>query len=59
MVGRKCDTPPWLSSIQSISLITPISISFNRLDLPEYESYHQLLEKLSFAIENTTGFALE
>ncbi|XP_070575798.1 NEDD4-like E3 ubiquitin-protein ligase WWP1 isoform X2 [Ptychodera flava] len=32
---------------------------FNRLDLPPYKSYEQLLEKLSYAIEETEGFAQE
>ena len=33
--------------------------SFNRLDLPPYKSYEQLVEKLSFAVEETEGFAQE
>ncbi|XP_038068088.1 E3 ubiquitin-protein ligase Su(dx)-like [Patiria miniata] len=32
---------------------------FNRLDLPPYKSYEQLLEKLQFAIEETEGFGQE
>lgn len=32
---------------------------FNRLDLPPYKSYEQLHEKLTFAIEETEGFAQE
>lgn len=32
---------------------------FNRLDLPPYKSYNQLVEKLSFAINETEGFAQE
>ncbi|XP_065675179.1 E3 ubiquitin-protein ligase Itchy isoform X2 [Hydra vulgaris] len=32
---------------------------FNRLDLPPYRSYEQLLEKLTFAIEETEGFGQE
>jgi len=32
---------------------------FNRLDLPPYKSYDQLVEKLTFAIEETEGFAQE
>lgn len=31
--------------------------SFNRLDLPPYESYQQLREKLIKAIEGSEGFA--
>ncbi len=38
-------------------LFTFICYSFNRIDLPPYESYHQLKEKLKFAIESTEGFA--
>ncbi|EDV25574.1 uncharacterized protein TRIADDRAFT_23972 [Trichoplax adhaerens] len=32
---------------------------FNRLDLPPYKSYDQLVEKLNFAIEETEGFGNE
>jgi len=32
---------------------------FNRLDLPPYTSYETLEEKISFAMENTIGFAVE
>ncbi|XP_075248392.1 E3 ubiquitin-protein ligase Itchy homolog [Convolutriloba macropyga] len=32
---------------------------FNRLDLPAYESYDLLKEKLLFAVEETEGFAIE
>ncbi|XP_051858330.1 E3 ubiquitin-protein ligase Su(dx) [Drosophila albomicans] len=32
---------------------------FNRLDLPPYKSYDQLVEKLTFAIEETEGFCQE
>jgi len=30
--------------------------SFNRLDLPPYQSYHKLKEMLRIAVENTEGF---
>ena len=30
--------------------------SFNRIDLPPYESYHDLRKKLILAIENAEGF---
>ena len=33
--------------------------SFNRIDLPNYETYDKLLEKLTFAIKHTTGFHVE
>lgn len=32
---------------------------FNRLDLPPYKSYEQLVEKLNYAIEETEGFGQE
>jgi len=32
---------------------------FNRLDLPPYSSIQQLEEKLSYAIDNTSGFGQE
>ncbi|XP_014213133.1 E3 ubiquitin-protein ligase Su(dx) [Copidosoma floridanum] len=32
---------------------------FNRLDLPPYKSYDQMVEKLTYAIEETEGFAQE
>ena len=32
---------------------------FNRLDLPPYRSYEQLVEKLTLAIEETEGFGQE
>ncbi|KAK5646841.1 hypothetical protein RI129_005305 [Pyrocoelia pectoralis] len=32
---------------------------FNRLDLPPYKSYDQLVEKLNYAIEETDGFGQE
>jgi len=32
---------------------------FNRLDLPPYKSYEQLVEKLTLAIEETEGFGQE
>lgn len=41
-----------LSAITSSSL----SFSFNRLDLPPYESFEELWDKLQMAIENTQGF---
>lgn len=32
---------------------------FNRLDLPPYKSFEQLVEKMTFAIEETEGFGQE
>lgn len=33
--------------------------SFNRIDVPPYESYEKLYEKLLTAVEETCGFAVE
>jgi hypothetical protein len=33
--------------------------SFNRIDLPPYQSYEQLVGKLSLAVEETVGFGQE
>lgn len=33
--------------------------SFNRIDIPPYESYEKLYEKLRIAVEETCGFAVE
>lgn len=32
---------------------------FNRIDLPAYESYNKLYDKLCQAVEETCGFAVE
>ena len=32
---------------------------FNRLDLPPYHSYEQLVDKMNYAIEETEGFGQE
>lgn len=37
-------------------VFTFTSESFNRLDLPPYESFEELREKLHIAIENAQGF---
>lgn len=48
-----------------ISLHNPIDVplssasSFNRIDIPPYESYEKLYEKLLTAVEETCGFAVE
>jgi len=44
---------------QTVDALFAFSFSFNRLDLPPYKSYEQLVEKLTFAIEETEGFAQE
>ena len=33
--------------------------SFNRIDIPPYESYEKLYAKLTCAVEETCGFAVE
>ena len=33
--------------------------SFNRIDMPPYKSYDQLVQKLSLAVEETVGFGQE
>lgn len=37
----------------------PLSPSFNRIDIPPYEHYDKLYDKLLTAIEETCGFAVE
>jgi len=44
-------------SIHTISFF--FSPSFNRIDIPPYESYDKLYDKLLTAIEETCGFAVE
>lgn len=39
-----------------IPLLSFFCHSFNRLDLPPYESFEELREKLHVAIENAQGF---
>lgn len=36
-----------------------LHLSFNRIDIPPYESYDKLYDKLLTAIEETCGFAVE
>jgi len=33
--------------------------SFNRIDIPPYETYEKFLEKLTCAVEETCGFTVE
>ena len=51
--------PALASFQQTVDILFAFSFSFNRLDLPPYKSYEQLVEKLTFAIEETEGFAQE
>lgn len=36
-----------------------LSISFNRIDMPPYQSYEALVAKLTMAVEETVGFGQE
>lgn len=49
---------PELSVLISLLPLSP-SLSFNRIDLPQYQSYQQLHSKLTCAIEQTIGFYVE
>ncbi len=43
-----------------ITIIVLVSYSsFNRLDIPPYETYEKFLEKLTCAVEETCGFTVE
>lgn len=46
-------------SFLTFASITVYFYSFNRLDLPPYESYEKLYDKLTCAIEETEGFHME
>ena len=48
-----------MASLEKKPDVVLLVFSFNRLDLPPYKSYEQLVEKLTFAIEETEGFAQE
>lgn len=48
------------TSSDPLSLSLPHSFcSFNRMDLPPYDSYDLLYEKLTIAVEQTIGFHVE
>lgn len=61
--GSTGTSGPRLFTIQLVDACTdnlPKSHTcFNRIDIPPYESYEKLLEKLTQAIEETCGFAVE
>lgn len=44
------------TELDLLSISLSPAISFNRIDLPPYRSYHELKEKLRLAVENTEGF---
>lgn len=39
--------------------INCLFFSFNRVDIPPYESYEKMMDKLTCAVEETCGFAVE
>lgn len=45
--------------VPQAEIFLPSVHSFNRIDIPPYESYDKLYEKLLTAIEETCGFAVE
>lgn len=62
----------FFTDLASLEIVFPINIldsytamccyftsSFNRIDIPPYESYEKLYEKLLTAVEETCGFAVE
>ena len=50
----KCEIPFFL-----IHIFCVFVFSFNRLDIPPYENYDKFLSKLTCAVEETCGFAVE
>lgn len=51
--GPRAGLPP------AVTLTLCSHSSFNRIDIPPYESYEKLYEKLLVAVEETCGFAVE
>jgi hypothetical protein len=47
------------ASLPAVTLAPLPFSSFNRIDIPPYESYEKLYEKLLTAVEETCGFAVE
>lgn len=47
------------SEAPAVTLAPLLLFSFNRIDIPPYESYEKLYEKLLTAVEETCGFAVE
>lgn len=48
-----------LTSFEQMIKSDLLIYSFNRIDIPPYETYEKLYEKLLTAIEETCGFAVE
>ena len=51
--------PASLSLCHTCPTSLPSLLSFNRIDLPPYDSYELLYEKLTCAVEQTIGFHVE
>lgn len=49
----------FVSRVGSLIYLFFSAFSFNRIDIPPYESYEKLYEKLLTAVEETCGFAVE
>lgn len=52
----------FLTSSAHIYINTPVfraHTCFNRLDLPGYQNYNELLEKLTLAVEETSTFGIQ
>ncbi len=47
------------SECSLFSEFLPFLCSFNRIDIPPYESYEKFYDKLTCAVEETCGFAVE
>ena len=45
-----------IDKIAGAIMFSLLPLSFNRIDLPPYPSYHKLKEMLRLAVENTEGF---
>jgi hypothetical protein len=48
-----------LGTLPHQHLLRTNGCSFNRIDMPPYKSYDQLVAKLSLAVEETVGFGQE
>lgn len=53
--------PNHFLTIKMLSLTRDVfgHFSFNRIDIPPYETYEKLYDKLTQAVEETCGFAVE
>jgi len=46
-------------TLQKYYDLSVLCFSFNRIDIPPYETYEKFLEKLTCAVEETCGFTVE